>query len=249
MMDGADLFSHFAEMIRGLPDGGLTDEHLLQFRVHADPSIRVYFAPFEWVNTRARIAIVGITPGRASMARAFLAARNALVEGATFEEASQMGKQTGSFSNMRDILSYRLDAIGIHQALGINSTAQLFGDRADLLHCTSCVRYPVFAWSKKKQKWENYGGYSPRTPAKHPMLNLYVKGPLSNEMSQLRQALVVPLGTAVSEALRAAGVDEKRCLFGFPHASNGKGAKERADAFERMKDDLRGQVASWHSMI
>ena len=235
------LFDRFAPLIERLPDDTVGDADLAPFELDRDGPIQIFYAPFDWLNLSARVVISGITPGRNSMVTALQASKEALKAGLAREEAARKGKQTGSFSNMRRNLITRLDALGLHAVLGLNTTAQLFEDRADLLHTTSAVRYPVFKNGK------NYGGYSPRL-TRHRLLRRYIEQYLGPEVARYPDALFVPNGPAVAEALLAAGADESRCLCGFPHASNGPGAKDRADKFEQEKQQMKRKVAAWAEM-
>ena len=235
------LFDRFAPLIERLPDDAVGDADLAPFELDRDGPIQIFYAPFDWLNLSARVVISGITPGRNSMVTALQASKEALKAGLAREEAARKGKQTGSFSNMRRNLITRLDALGLHAVLGLNTTAQLFEDRADLLHTTSAVRYPVFKNGK------NYGGYSPRL-TRHRLLRRYIEQYLGPEVARYPDALFVPNGPAVAEALLSVGVDESRCLCGFPHASNGPGAKDRADRFEQEKQQMKRKVAAWAEM-
>lgn len=93
---------------------------------------------------------------------------------------------------------------------------------------------------------KNYGGYSPRI-VKHPLLRRMVETYLRPEVVLVPHALFVPNGPAVAEALLMAGVDEARCLCGFPHASTGPGAPQRAVRFERERDQMAEKVKAWAS--
>ncbi|HWE95766.1 MAG TPA: hypothetical protein VG269_17510 [Tepidisphaeraceae bacterium] len=234
------LFGRFASLIRGLPGRDLVESDLVPFKLASGDSVEIFYAPFDWLNLSARVVICGITPGRNSMLLALKTSAAALRAGASHEDAARKGKQTGSFSNMRKNLIFRLDAIGVHVALKLDSTARLFSDRADLLHTTSAVCYPVF------KDGENYNGYSPRL-SRHPLLKRFITEYLTPEIVQFPRAIFVPNGPAVAEALLMAGVDERRCLCGFPHASNGPGAKDRAAKFEQEREQMMSKVAAWAS--
>ena len=64
--------------IRSLPPlARYGDEHLCTstFRLYSDRRIQTFFAPFDFVNRSAKVAIIGITPGFQQMEIAFRAAR------------------------------------------------------------------------------------------------------------------------------------------------------------------------------
>lgn len=229
----------YADRIAALPKGPLAEAEFGPFLMdNSHPPIEIYYAPFDWLNLDAKVVIVGITPGRNSMRVALETARDAIHAGLPLEEAAKRAKETGSFLNMRKNLSTRLDALGVHDALGITSCLELFSTRSDLLHTTSAVRYPVFKSGK------NYGGYSPSLTG-HELLKRYLHDYLAPEISLFPKAMFVQNGRAVAEALLAAGLEERRCLIGFPHASNGPGAKDRARSFESEKEQMRSKVAAW----
>lgn len=138
---------------------------------------------------------------------------------------------------MRSNMTVMFDGIGLHTALGLNSSAQLFTDRKDLLSGTSAVLYPVFVAEK------NYSG----SPAilRSPILRAFASQVLAAELARASDALVVPLGQAAADGVLLAGVDRRRVLDGFPHPSgaNGHRAKHYLDRHEQLGAD----VAAWFS--
>ncbi|MEF8747353.1 MAG: hypothetical protein V5B31_05795 [Candidatus Accumulibacter propinquus] len=60
--------------------------------------MKIYYAPFEYINPSARIVLVGITPGPTQMVNANNEARRVLLAGKTFSEAIQAAKGVGAFS-------------------------------------------------------------------------------------------------------------------------------------------------------
>jgi hypothetical protein len=95
-MDTMEPFE-FAKEIRNLSPTGPTERELQNFLLEDSGKVRVYYAPFDWINAEARVIVVGITPGKDSMLNAFRAAASALRSGETLEEASERGRRTGSF--------------------------------------------------------------------------------------------------------------------------------------------------------
>lgn len=242
MSDSLELFRRYAPMMAALGAGPLCD--ISRFILHDAPKLQIVYAPFDWVNTQARVAVVGITPGRHSMAAAFRAAGASLRGGKSVEQAARDAKQTGSFSNMRGAIASMLDALGVAAALRIESTFHLFGGKdAGLLHATSCVRYPVLY---KNQKQQNYTGHSPPL-MKYATFVSYIENTLAPELQALPHALIVPCGEAVSQAIehlaRQGKVDATRCLIGFPHASGANGHRKRH--FEERRDKLLATVSRW----
>jgi hypothetical protein len=144
---------------------------------------------------------------------------------------------------MRTNLIKMLDGIGMHQALGIASTAELFQERSDLLHGTSALLYPVFLGGK------NYGG-SP-SPLKSPILKAFVDQVLTAELAIVPDAFVIPLGRAVSTLLRAevdqGAMPAERCLFDFPHPSGSNA--HRIQQYKTHRKGMAKQVKSWAASI
>ena len=119
-------------------------------------SLSVYYAPFDWVNTAAKVMLVGITPERHQATEAQREARRCLVAGLPSEEVLRRADAVGAFSGpMRANLVSMLDGIRVAQALGIETAAQLFGTHHHLAAHVSAVDYPVFVNGK------NDGGTSP----------------------------------------------------------------------------------------
>ena len=240
-------FSEFSEAIKRLPSTQLTLIDLASFRLAENEKITMYYAPFDWINAAAKVVIVGITPGQDSMLNAFRAAASSLKEGRTTDEASELGKRRGSFSNMKSTMARMFDDIGLPAALGISQSKELFENRQDLIHATSCVRYPALVWSKKKNSWTNYTGHSPKL-LKWGTSRRYIEEVLAEELRQFPRALIVPCGKAVTEALQHLSskgvIDPLRCLFGFPHASGANVGRKKQ--FDELRGELRERVSFWH---
>ena len=232
------------ERVQTLPDGELGQECLLcsDFLLEDEGRMQVFWIPFERLNPRARIAIIGLTPGWYQMQQAFTAARDALRVGVTDEIAvlEYVDRQAGFAGSLRTNLVGMLDAIGLPAALGVDSSAQIFDRRDDLAHGTSALGYPVFVDGK------NYAGSSPRVE-RSPMLTAYVHQLLAAELALVPQALVLPLGNAAENCLRMLiatdQLSERRCLFGFPHPSGANG--HRASRFRQNHSALTAAIARW----
>lgn len=180
------------------------------------------------------------------MVNAFRAAATALREGQTIEESSKRGKRAGSFSNMRPTIAEMFDDLDIPAALGIRLSEELFDSRCDLLHTTSCIRYPVLVWSEKKRKFVNYTGHSPKLPKWETAVE-YIEHVLAVELQQIPGALIVPCAEAVDGALRHLSaqrmIEPWRCLSGFPHASRANGHRLRF--FNERRAALRQTLVGW----
>lgn len=213
------MFGQYEEAIRKVDLSSIADARFIprDFLVEQDGGIAVNYIPFDWVNPEARIVLVGITPGFTQWVNAVREAQLQMRAGADQETVLRMAKQTGAFSgSMRPNLVALLDHFNLHKWLGIDSCQQLFGQAKHLVQTTSALRYPVFV------DGENYGGSTP-SMIKHPTLRRLLVEHFLPEAHQLKNAVFVPLGPKVSEALSwLAGqghIDSRRVLDGMPHPS------------------------------
>jgi hypothetical protein len=240
------LFERYADAIHALPERdefGKTDLLVPEFRLVKDKCLEIYYAPFDFINTQAKVAVVGITPGWTQMEIAFRQASAALRNGLTASEALQQAKAEASFAgSMRKNLVRMLDETPLQKALGLESCDSLFGNSKRFLHTTSAVRYPAFV------RGRNYTGHSPELLS-NPVLARYVEEVLAPELSSLPKALVVPLGKCVDAVLKrlvqVGALNAKRCLLGFPHPSGANG--HRRVEFEQGRKAFTQIIESWAS--
>jgi hypothetical protein len=236
----------YADLIAALPGRVRFEKSDLlvpQFRLFKNARLEIYYAPFDFVNPTAKVAIVGITPGWTQMEIAFRRARVVLRNGGAGIEASRRAKQDASFAGaMRKNLVNMLDEIGLQRAIGTNSCSSLFDESSQILHATSVIRYPTFVQGR------NYTGYSPE-PFADQVLAGCVEKIFVPELNALTQALIVPLGECVDvvmrSLIRAGVIDSKRCLLGFPHPSGLNG--HRLSKFDQNRKELIRVVNIWEN--
>lgn len=208
-----------------------------RLRLFDDGEFSVYYAPFESINERAKVVIVGLTPGFTQVSESYEKYREAFRAGMSHDDASRVAKQAASFAGaMRTNLISMLDGIGFPEALGLGSSEQLFSTHGHLLHATSALRYPVF------RNGSNYSGTP--LPTNHPALRSMIENTLGPELASFENAIYVPLGKAVTVAMdhlvTAQRLDKSRCLLGFPHPSGANG--HRTTQYEKNRLDLRNQI-------
>lgn len=228
-----------------LPPGSLSKEQLLvkELLIQEDKDMSIYYVPYEYVNKRAKLMIIGITPGFTQMELAIRCAREDLLQGVPSDLIDQRAKKLASFAGpMRKNLIEMLNQIGLPGAIGIEGSELLFEERRDLLHTTSVIRYPVFRQSK------NYTGHSPAI-LKSDTLYRYAESILLPELLEVKDALVIPLGKSVSDVIQAF-VDKgwlagERCLFEMPHPSGANGHRKKQ--FEQSSPGMRQKVLKWFS--
>jgi hypothetical protein len=238
------LFTQMEPRIRRLPvKRPLTTADIFKpaFRLEQHGRLEIYYAPMDWLRPTARIAIVGITPGQATALIAYQTAVAGLAAGHSPARLLNDVKAAAPFSGFRAQLVQWLEYLGVHRHLGLTSAQALWTDEGRrYFHSTSAVRYPVLADGK------NYNGTSP-TLAKHPLLTHYVDEVLGPELAAIPDALVVPLGVRVDEAIArlisAGALSASRCLVGFPHPSGSNGHKTKQ--WEANRAGLKRKVTRW----
>ena len=93
--------SHFEQFSQILLDStiSLSGSELPQkLLLSSEGSVQTFYAPFDYINTKARITICGITPGHQQAVNALNEARKQLRAGTSVEEARRKAKETASFS-------------------------------------------------------------------------------------------------------------------------------------------------------
>ena len=141
-----ELIEKFAPVLIASSAPIVRDPRLL---MDAEDDVAVYYSPFEYINPKAQVVLVGITPGPTQMVNANNVARRELLTGSTPLNAIRTAKQEGAFSGktMRANLIRQLDHWGIQTWLGMKSTKELFEGAQELVQTTSLLRYPVFVGS------------------------------------------------------------------------------------------------------
>lgn len=232
----------YIDKIKELPmKENYTREDLLieKFLVDKFKDIEIYYAPHnEYLNDKAKIFIVGITPGFQQMSTAIKTARISIEEGKSLDEIKYLCKAAGRFSgSLRKNIISMLDEIELNKAIGINSCSELFADKDYLLHTISLIPYPVFV------KGKNYTGHTPKL-IKSEFLMKYVNENFIDEFNKLDDVFVIPLGSAVEEVLDTFIADgilsNKQVLKGFPHPSGAN--VNRVAQLEKNKEKLKEKI-------
>jgi hypothetical protein len=162
--------SYKRELVAALAQVNALNPELLLWQ---DGPLSAFYAPWDWVNTAARVMLVGITPGNFQATEALREAQRCLQEGLTIEETLRRANAVGSFSGpMRSNLVTMLDGVGLDGALSIDSTARLFDTGHHLAAKASAISYPLFV------NGQNYGGGNPSL-IRHPVLRSFVRASLA----------------------------------------------------------------------
>ena len=177
------------------------------FLIKREDNIEIYYAPFDYINSKAKIMIVGITPGLQQMLQSF----EAVNEGRSLKEVKDLSSFKGS---MRTTLIKYLDALNINKKLRIKSCESLFNINSKYLHSTSLIKYPVF------DKGKNYSGSG---LLKKKILLDFLEAHFVKELKKLDKTIIIPLGNTVSSTIDYLNNEFKlnlKCfLKGFPHPS------------------------------
>lgn len=255
----SELLTRFASVLKTATESEINEDITLGYRLLLGRSqgLTVSYAPFEHIQSTARIVIAGITPGIQQAANALVAARRHLLDGSEIDSALAAAKTFASFSGpMRTNLVAMLDHMGIHRLLGIDSTGSLWSEHRELVHFTSVLRYPVLVDRK------NYNGQP--SMADTPILRRMINECLCEEAIALPNALWVPLGPKAMQGVKLA-IDQgvlKRPLVleGLPHPSGANAeriayflgrksrealsAKTDPIALDRVRDLLSKQIST-----
>ena len=184
-----------------------------KFLLEKEKNIEIYYAPFDYINSKAKIVIVGITPGLQQMLQSY----EVINQGKSLKEVKDLSSFKGS---MRTGLIKYLDELKINHILKIKSCESLFNKNSRYLHTTSLVKYPVF------DKGKNYSGAN--ILQKKILLDFIEKNFLE-ELKTLKKSIIIPLGNTVSstiEYLNNKNNLKLRCfLKGFPHPSGANARK------------------------
>ena len=198
------------------------------------------YIPFDYVNPHARVALIGITPGFYQWKQASREAQRLLRAGAPDAEALRAAKLAGAFSGaIRPNLVALLDHIGVQRWLGIATCATLFDADAHLLHVNGVLQQPIFVDGK------NYSGAAPNMLTT-PLLQAQMLDYFAREAALLREAVFVPLGPKVAQALAwLAGrgvIDDARILHGLPHPSGANAERVAYFLGRKQKDTLSSRT-------
>lgn len=215
----------------------MTDSSLpVEFLLERNGETSIYYAPFDYVNTKAKIVICGITPGFQQAVLSINEAKEQLIAGASIDQAKKRAKEVASFGGaMRKNLTDMLDCIGVHKKLRIDSCSTLFSENSHLVHYTSALRYPVFV------KGENYSG-SPNMIS-NKFLKTILEKYLIDEVKMLSsECLYVPLGPAVTEVfsflVNTGTINASQVLEGLPHPSGANAERISYFLGRKKKEDL-----------
>lgn len=229
------MFNKYCDEIKKLNNFEKEDILNKTFELFSQNNMKIYYASHnEIVNEKAKIFIVGITPGWTQTSIAYKTAHDGLVNKLDYETIKKECKRNSRFAgSMRKNLIEMLDELNLNRKLQMHSCSELFENRDELLHTTSMIPYPIFINNK------NYTGSNPKI-LDSKILKTYLKKYFYKEVEKLPNALIIPLGKAVEEVLELMIseklIQKEQCLLGFPHPSGANGHRKKQ--FEENKERL-----------
>ena len=196
------------------------------FLLSKEGNIEIYYAPFDYINPKAKIVIIGITPGLQQMIQSF----QSIKDGKSLREVKDLSSFKGS---MRATLVKFLDELKVNKILKIQSCESLFNLNNKYLHSSSLVKYPVF------DKGKNYSGVN---ILKKKILLDFIEDNFLKELEIFQGSIIVPLGNAVSSTIDYLNIKHQlklQCfLKGFPHPS-GLNARKNIQFKENREEMCR----------
>ena len=136
-------FDHFKAILRKSGASAVRHPDTLVAR---ESTYEVFYIPFEHVNRRARLVIVGITPGMNQLEMAYAEAQRLLHLGMSHVEILEAVKALAAFGGeaMRPNLLRMLRHFNFAKMLAISDEADLWGSASALLHSASVVPHAAF---------------------------------------------------------------------------------------------------------
>lgn len=241
----SSIFNKYLEIIKTLPiKKSYTKEDILipELLIEEVKDVSLYYCTHnEYMNSSAKIFIVGITPGFNQMNKSLVAARKCTEEGVSKEEIPYICKKEARFEgSLRKNIISMLNELELQKKYGLNDSSQLFGDHDYLLHTTSMIPYATFV------KGKNYTGHQPPL-LKSELLMKYIETYFYPQLEILKDALIIPLGKSVEEVLvkliEAGKLKEEQCLLGFPHPSGANA--HRHEQFATHKETMMKKIKNY----
>jgi hypothetical protein len=236
------LLNRFSPALRMLPADTAAHPSLL---LGADDKYNLYYIPFEYANLKAKLVLVGITPGPNQMKLAYEVARRELESAHSVDRVLREVKRAAAFGGtMRGNLVKMLNHFGFNRLLDIEDAASLWDDKTDLVQTTSVVLFAAFT---RQGKMFN-GSFEEVTSS--PLLFECFQEWFVEEVKQLPEnAMYVAMGPTPLDALRwcvkhgALRADQIMGSFAHPSPSGGSAVsyylRERKLGDLNPKDPVR----------
>ena len=203
-----------------------------------ESTYEVFYIPFEHVNRRARLVIVGITPGMNQLEMAYAEAQRLLHLGINHAEILEAVKTLAAFGGeaMRPNLLRMLRHFNFAKMLEISDEANLWDGASALLHSTSVV--PHAAFKNGKMFSGSFDEIIKVRALRERFENDFV--PTLSELAD--DALYVALGKTPYDALKhcvgLAVIRENQLLGALAHPSRSGGSQVAVYLGEKTLADL-----------
>ncbi|WP_444452628.1 hypothetical protein ACTTAI_16630 [Rhodobacter capsulatus] len=194
----------------------------------------VFYMPFEYVNERARIVIVGITPGPNQMALAYDEVKALSSRGMNEDQILYQVKSLAAFGDesMRPNLVKMLNAMQINELIGIRDAGELWSTSYDALHATSVIPHAAFRNGKM------FAGSFDQVLRSEAFAAGFQRDFLPSLQALPHNAFFLALGPTPLEALQwcvAQGhIQEEQLLGALAHPSRSSGSQ--VDIYLGLKD-------------
>lgn len=112
----------------------------------SDGRDEIYYIPFEWTNPKAKLVVVGITPGPNQMELAYRTASSKIKVGLDDEGILRAAKTHGAFgaATMRPNLVKMMNHFGFADLFGVNDVTDFWGASSDIFLGTSVIPHAAF---------------------------------------------------------------------------------------------------------
>ena len=135
------MFDKYCKVIEKLNSFEKEDILNKKFELFSKNNMKIYYAPHnEIINEKAKVFIVGITPGWTQTSIAYKTAHEGLINKLNHEVIKKECKRNSRFAgSMRKNLIEMLDDLNLNKKLHLNSCLDLFENQDELIHTTSMI--------------------------------------------------------------------------------------------------------------
>lgn len=230
--------THFGRFSPILRDCGAAAVRRPDTLLASQPPYEIFYIPFEHVNPRARLVIVGITPGMNQLELAYAEAQRLLRLGASEAAILEAVKSVAAFGGdaMRPNLLRMLRHFGFAAILGVDDEADLWGAAAGLLHSTSVVPHAAFKGGKM------FSGSFEEVLRVGALRERFEADFVGSLRGLSPEALYVALGKTPFDALlhcvKLGVIKEHQLLGALAHPSRSGGSQVAVYLGEKSPDDL-----------
>jgi hypothetical protein len=229
MLEEYEQFQRFKSALRSV---GSEDRFLLG----EEKGFTIYYVPFEHINVKARLVLVGITPGPTQRDCSRATAQRLLATPAPNSQILKEILRQCAFTDMRERIDRMLDHFGIPRCLGIDCASRFWSSCFDQFFPTSIIPNAAF----KNGLYFNgpFNAILEIAPLRHQFEDVFI--PSIRRLN--KQALYLGLGPVVDKALRlcaSRNIIEERQIIGYlPHASPSSGSQFAYFMREKELGDL-----------